>query len=267
MANGEETRGQVAKTMAGAGGVEIKATIPPQQVDVALKAYHLEVGRERSLHLLLRHARTSRSSSKASSPGPGASSAASTTARSSSARSIRPRSRTLWRKYSGFKIEADTSDKGVVKSASLTMPVAKGLIKRVAAEKNPIADLFTEEQLLFLLSLANKKMDYSKVVVLGPVRPGDGNTRTRACPGRSGRTLAARRRRAALRGLDQGPGRPGRGGEGRLHGLPGRGRRRARSTASRPRPAGSLEYAARKHRQGGEGRRHRRGRARSQPAR
>ena len=76
----------------------------------------------------------------------------------------------LWRKYRGFKIEADTSEKGVVKSASLTMPVPKGLIKRVAAGKNPISDLFTEEQQLFLFSLASKKLDYSKVVVLGPVQ-------------------------------------------------------------------------------------------------
>ena len=53
----------------------------------------------------------------------------------------------LWRKKSGFKIEADASQKGVVKSASLTMPVRKGLIKRVAAGKDPIASLFTEEQL------------------------------------------------------------------------------------------------------------------------
>ena len=49
----------------------------------------------------------------------------------------------MWRKYSGFKIEADSGDKGVVKSASLTMPVAKGQIKRVAAGKEPIASLFT----------------------------------------------------------------------------------------------------------------------------
>ncbi len=76
----------------------------------------------------------------------------------------------LWRKYRGFKIEADASEKGVVKSASLTMPVAKGLIKRVAAGSNPISDLFTEEQLLFLLSLASKKIDYSRVVVMGPMR-------------------------------------------------------------------------------------------------
>lgn len=76
----------------------------------------------------------------------------------------------LWRKYNGFKIEADASEKGVVKSASLTMPVAKGQIKRVAAGQQPIASLFTEEQLLFLLSLATKKIDYSKVVVMGPMR-------------------------------------------------------------------------------------------------
>jgi len=50
------------------------------------------------------------------------------------------------------------------------MPVAKGLIKRVAAAKNPIADLFTEEQVLFMFSLASNKLDYTKVVVMGPVR-------------------------------------------------------------------------------------------------
>ena len=54
------------------------------------------------------------------------------------------------------------------------MPVAKGLIKRVAAAKNPVSNLFTEEQLLFLLSLASKKLDYAKVVAMGPIRPGDG---------------------------------------------------------------------------------------------
>ena len=33
MASGEDTRGQVARTMAGAEGVEIKATIPHQQIE------------------------------------------------------------------------------------------------------------------------------------------------------------------------------------------------------------------------------------------
>ena len=55
-----------------------------------------------------------------------------------------------WRKYRDFKIEADASEKGVVKSASFSMPVASGLIKRVAAGKKAIAELFTEEQEAFL---------------------------------------------------------------------------------------------------------------------
>jgi len=33
-----------------------------------------------------------------------------------------------------------------------------------------VSDLFGQEQLLFLFSLANKRLDYERVVVLGPVR-------------------------------------------------------------------------------------------------
>ena len=105
-----------------------------------------------------------------SSPGPGGSSAADHDS------TIKFRPSTLigagrcGASISGFKIEADSGDKGVVKSASLTMPVAKGQIKRVAAGKEPIASLFNEHQLLFLLSMANKKIDYEKVVVMGPMR-------------------------------------------------------------------------------------------------
>ena len=43
MASGLETRGQVARTMAGTEGVEIKATIPEGQVDLALQAYGLNL--------------------------------------------------------------------------------------------------------------------------------------------------------------------------------------------------------------------------------
>ena len=43
MATDVETRGQVAKIMAGADGVEIKATIPQQQIELALEAYGLEL--------------------------------------------------------------------------------------------------------------------------------------------------------------------------------------------------------------------------------
>jgi hypothetical protein len=36
------------------------------------------------------------------------------------------------------------------------MPVAKGLIKRVVAAEAPIATLFSQEQQLFLLGMANR---------------------------------------------------------------------------------------------------------------
>ena len=43
MASVADTRGQVAKIMAGAEGVEIKATIPQQQIELALEAYGLQL--------------------------------------------------------------------------------------------------------------------------------------------------------------------------------------------------------------------------------
>jgi hypothetical protein len=74
-----------------------------------------------------------------------------------------------WRSFEGFKIEADASDRNVVRSASLTMPVKKGLIKQVAAGEAPIGSLFTEEQINFLLSLSNRQFDPKAVAVLGPI--------------------------------------------------------------------------------------------------
>jgi hypothetical protein len=169
MANGEEVRGQVARTMAGAEGVEIKATIPETQVDAALEIYHLALdNNDRFIYFfdtpelelfetgIIARARRIVGSVHDSTV---------------KFRPVVPEAvPVLWRKKSGFKIEADTSCNGVVKSASLTSPVQKGLIKRVAAGKDPIASLFTEEQLLFLLSMANKKIDYARVVMMGPLQ-------------------------------------------------------------------------------------------------
>jgi hypothetical protein len=58
----------------------------------------------------------------------------------------------------------------VTKSASFSMPVRKGLIKRIATGKVAIEELFTEEQQKFLLSMANRNIDFSKVMVFGPLR-------------------------------------------------------------------------------------------------
>jgi hypothetical protein len=155
--------------MAGADTVEIKDLIPEKQIDLAMQLYKLELDdNERYIYffdtpdlelfdsgIIVRARRIVGSDHDST----------------IKFRPVLPESvRALWRKHAGFKIEADASDKGVVKSASLSMPVAKGLIKRVAAGKEPISSLFTEQQLLFLLSLADKKIDYLKVVVVGPLR-------------------------------------------------------------------------------------------------
>ena len=56
-----------------------------------------------------------------------------------------------WIKFEGVKLGADASEKGVVRSASLTMPVEKSLIKRVAAGKNGIGVAYHCGQKLNLL--------------------------------------------------------------------------------------------------------------------
>ena len=169
MSNGDDTRGQVARSMAGTEGVEIKATIHQTQIEAVLSSYGLSKDdNERYIYFydtpdleLFENGIVARARRIIG-------------GQHDSTIKFRPVDPdavpSLWRKYSGFKIEADWSKKGIVKSASLTMPVAKGLIKRVAAGKNPISDLFAEEQLLFLLSLASKKLDYAKVIVMGPIQ-------------------------------------------------------------------------------------------------
>ncbi len=155
--------------MAGAESVEIKATIPESQVDLVLKNYGLNLDEnERYIYFF------DTPELELFEMGIIARARRIVGAQHDSTIKFRPVAPetvpALWRKHGGFKLEADASDKGVVKSASLTMPVAKGLIKRVAAGKDPIASLFTEEQLLFLLSMANRKADYDKTVVMGPMR-------------------------------------------------------------------------------------------------
>jgi hypothetical protein len=76
---------------------------------------------------------------------------------------------TKWHKYRDFKIEADASEISVVKSASFSMPVLKGHIKRVAAGKKTIASVFTAEQEEFLATIAGRKIDFASLVVLGPL--------------------------------------------------------------------------------------------------
>src|SRR5262249_28521003 len=154
MASGSGTQGQVGRVLAGVDRVEFKATILRQQIDLALQVYGLDLDdNERYVYffdtpelLLFQEGVIARARRIVGGQHDS----------TMKFRPVEPRDIPgLWRKDNGLKLEADASEKGVVKSASLKMAVAKGLIKRVAAGKEPITSLFAEEQILFLLSLAN----------------------------------------------------------------------------------------------------------------
>jgi hypothetical protein len=167
---GAATKGRAAKVVAGADFVEVKATIPPQQVTAALKRYGLDPAKQADRFIyffdtpdlaLLSAGVIARARRVV-----GGKHDSTIKFRPVVAREIPKR----WATHKGFKIEADASDRGVVTSASLTMPVEKGLIKKVAVGDERIGRLFTEEQLIFLLAMAHRKLDYSKLVALGPVQ-------------------------------------------------------------------------------------------------
>lgn len=166
---GAATRGRAAKVVAGADFVEVKATIPPQLVAAALKRYGLDPAKQADRYIYFFD------TPDLALLGAGVIARARRVVggRHDSTVKFRPvvpdQVPKRWQKYKGFKIEADASDRGVVTSASLTMPVEKGLIKQVAAGDEPIGSLFTEEQINFLLSLAHRKLSYSKLIVLGPI--------------------------------------------------------------------------------------------------
>jgi hypothetical protein len=167
---GAATKGRAAKVVAGADFVEVKATIPSRHVTAALQRYGLDPAKatDRFIYFfdtpdlsLLEAGVIARARRVVGGTH-------------DSTVKFRPvvpdQVPKRWQKYKGFKIEADASDRGVVTSASLTMPVEKGQIKKVAAGDVRIGSLFTEEQFSFLLSMAHRKLDYSKLVVLGPIQ-------------------------------------------------------------------------------------------------
>ena len=182
MKRGAATRGKVASAVAGAEAIEIKATIPQKQIRRALARYGLKIDPKETRLIyffdtpdlaLLKAGIVARARRVVGDEH-------------DSTIKFRPvaadKLAAKWRKYSGFKIEADASEKGVTVSASLTMPVEKGLIKRVANGDKKIAALFTEEQQLFLLALASRRIDYAKVEVLGPLHAHRWKFEDPACP-------------------------------------------------------------------------------------
>ena len=182
MERGAKTRGRYASLLAGAEAIEIKATIPQTQVRAALRRYGLTERNDDERYVyffdtpdlkLLKAGIIARARRVVGDEH-------------DSTIKFRPvdpsKVGKQWHKYKDFKIEADASEKGIVKSASFSMPVAKGLIKRVAAGTKGIAALFTEEQEAFLAEMAGQVLDFSSLAVLGPLRAQRWDFQDPACP-------------------------------------------------------------------------------------
>ena len=170
MKRGEATRGQIAALVSGAKGIEIKVTIPDAQVDSTLARFGLTVDNDEERYIyffdtleldllgagIIARARRVVGQQHDSTV---------------KFRPVEPEQvAARWRTFRDFKIEADASERGVTKSASFSMPVAKGLIKRIAAGGKKIKELFTKEQETFLIGMANRKIDFSRLVVFGPLK-------------------------------------------------------------------------------------------------
>jgi hypothetical protein len=169
MERGAATRGKVARAVAGADAIEIKATIPDHQIRQALARFGLTSNNDEERYIyffdtprldLLGAGIIARARRVV-----GDAHDSTVKFRPIDPKHVGPE----WRKFRDFKIEADASETSLVKSASFSMPVAKGFIKRVAAGKKPVSAIFTAEQKAFLTAVAGHKTDFSTLAVLGPL--------------------------------------------------------------------------------------------------
>ena len=176
------TRGRITKMVFGADAIEIKATIPDAQIDNALIRFNLTLDNDEERYIyffdtptldLLKAGIIARARRIV-----GGEHDSTVKSRPVAPEDISDK----WRKSSGFKIEADASEKGIVKSASFTMPVEKGLIKAVVGGEKSIAKLFTKEQEDFLADMANYPVDFSALAILGPLKANRWKFEDQACP-------------------------------------------------------------------------------------
>ncbi len=221
MERGAATRGKVAKAIAGAEAIEIKATIPDRQIRQALARFGLTSNNDEERYIyffdtpkldLLGAGIIARARRVV-----GEDHDSTVKFRPIDPKDVGPK----WRKFRDFKIEADASETSLVKSASFSMPVAKGFIKRVAVGKKPVSAIFTSEQEAFLTAIAGHKIDFSTLAVLGPLLAQRWRFADPGCPWPITAELWRRGDGQADDGaLDQGSRGAGRGRGGRLHGLP-----------------------------------------------
>lgn len=179
---GAATRGQVARTVSGVNAIEVKATIPHSQVDGALARYNLTVDNDQERYIYFFDTRE-QDLLKA---GVIARARRIVGSQHDSTVKFRPVVPSMvsadWSRFEGFKLEADASEKDVIRSASLTFPVAKGLIKQVAGGKSGIATLFSKKQSKFLTSIGGQSVDFDKLTVFGPLQAHRWRFNDPACP-------------------------------------------------------------------------------------
>ena len=162
-------RGAIAQQTSGAYAIEIKATIPHREIAAALRRYRLT--RSNDEHRLIYFFDTpTLELMKAGIIVRARRVIGDDHDSTVKFRPVRPESvDKAWHEHQGFKIEVDASEKGMVKSASFSMPVEKGRIKRVVSGDKQARSLIAEDQEAFLRQMAKTKLDFSKVVVMGPL--------------------------------------------------------------------------------------------------
>jgi len=182
MTSSTPAQGRFARITSGADSIEIKATIPQRQINGALKRYKLTPRNddERLVYffdtpdlrllnagIIVRARRVIGGEHNST----------------IKFRPVRPEKVDKgWHKFPAFKIEVDASEKGFVTSASFSMPVQKGLIKRVVARDEHAASLFAGAQERFLREMTRRQVDFGKLYAMGPLKAQRWDFEDPACP-------------------------------------------------------------------------------------
>ena len=182
MQRGAATQGKVAQAVAGAEAIEIKATIPDHQVRGALARFGLTQTNDEERYIyffdtpgldLMRAGIIARARRVVGGDH-------------DSTVKFRPvdpaQVARKWHKYKDFKIEVDASEARLVRSASFSMPLAKGVMKRVASGERSIAAIFTPAQEEFLKTMAGREFEFARLAVLGPLTAQRWQFEDPACP-------------------------------------------------------------------------------------
>ena len=160
--------GQAARATAGTEAIEVKVTVVDRHETVALRKFGLErkKGEPRRIFFYDTHTLSLYKRGVALRAREKGKECDSTV----KIRPVEPkRVADKWRKKDGFKMEADAVGTKVIRSASFTIGQKPREIAQVASGDRPIVKLFSDEQEEFLREMAPVKVDFAKLVPLGPV--------------------------------------------------------------------------------------------------